>query len=184
MVSKRRVDRLLVEQGGRCAICQVELPPEPKVDRSRDGQVRGILCRSCCTGLGVFDEDAWRLAAAVRYLDTHRLDPLEDEPATIEPTGAPDLTQAPTEMPEHIRQSVKEVLQETLERRTNLPVLRGRKLVANPPRPRRKALTRTASGAEVDLADPELPKRLEGDPRLKAEVDDLIAGITRGKRRG
>jgi hypothetical protein len=71
-------DRMMLEQGGRCAICR-----EPEkifdirtgVSRSlaidhdhASGAVRGLLCHSCNISLGHFGDDAERLWAAIEYL--------------------------------------------------------------------------------------------------------------------
>jgi recombination endonuclease VII len=75
---------LLESQGGRCAICRVEAPRDPRTNRfhvDHDHQccpgsgrscgqcVRGLLCHSCNTALGNFGDDVDRLHAAVRYLN-------------------------------------------------------------------------------------------------------------------
>lgn len=54
---KEMIDALLALQGGRCAVCDKELPPWPSkathVDHCHDtGEVRGLLCRSCNTKEG------------------------------------------------------------------------------------------------------------------------------------
>lgn len=36
------------------------------------GQVRGILCRGCNTGIGQLGDDPDRMRAALRYVETHR----------------------------------------------------------------------------------------------------------------
>ena len=60
------------QQGGVCAICgqpQHRKGVKLYVDHSKStGHVRGLLCHSCNYGLGVFKDDANRLAAASRYL--------------------------------------------------------------------------------------------------------------------
>jgi hypothetical protein len=70
-------ERLLEEQGGRCAICGC-----PEGHRScygkkcklavdhehQTGQVRGLLCNNCNRGLGRFKDSLSLLEAAIRYL--------------------------------------------------------------------------------------------------------------------
>lgn len=68
-----RYEDLLIEQNGRCAIC----------DREQDGKLlafdhdhqtnkpRGLLCYNCNVGLGSFSDDPRRLQAAILYLETH-----------------------------------------------------------------------------------------------------------------
>jgi 5-methylcytosine-specific restriction endonuclease McrA len=62
---------MLVTQGGRCAICGN--PPNDKslaVDHAHDksGQVRGLLCAACNTGLGGFRDNPDLLQKAIDYL--------------------------------------------------------------------------------------------------------------------
>jgi hypothetical protein len=58
---------LLEKQGGICPICG-EPPRLPSVDHDHDtGLVRGILCRTCNSALGVLDT-VERLRAAMAYL--------------------------------------------------------------------------------------------------------------------
>ena len=62
-------NRLLAEQDGKCAICQEPFIITPRVDHNhRTGEVRGLLCRLCNTGLGHFRENKELLKAAVIYL--------------------------------------------------------------------------------------------------------------------
>lgn len=67
-------DALLAAQDGKCAICGTSEWPgrakSPHVDHDHvTGAVRGILCRNCNNGLGMFGEDASRLRAAAEYLE-------------------------------------------------------------------------------------------------------------------
>lgn len=64
-------DHMLEEQGEVCAICR-----EPCslgalcVDHDHEtGAVRGLLCRSCNGGLGLFKDDRGLLGAASKYLE-------------------------------------------------------------------------------------------------------------------
>lgn len=66
-------EALLAKQGNRCAICGSDEWPgkdnRPQVDHDHDtGEVRGILCGNCNTGLGHFKDDLQLLKVAVRYL--------------------------------------------------------------------------------------------------------------------
>jgi hypothetical protein len=66
-------DTLLQAQNGRCAICSSDKPggrgKHWHVDHCHDqGHVRGLLCRACNTGLGVFKDDPALLRAAIAYL--------------------------------------------------------------------------------------------------------------------
>lgn len=58
-------------QLGLCAICKTEQPDgrSMAIDHCHaKGHVRGLLCRRCNTGLGVFEDDIDRLLSAVAYL--------------------------------------------------------------------------------------------------------------------
>lgn len=64
-------DRLLAEQNGKCAICGegCSTGQNLSVDHCHTaGHVRGLLCRNCNRGLGLFGDDPERLAKAAAYL--------------------------------------------------------------------------------------------------------------------
>jgi hypothetical protein len=72
-VCNTRYDEMLVSQGGACAICDSSLNSSRytklAVDHDhRTGKVRGLLCTSCNTGIGLFKDSPERLQAAIRYL--------------------------------------------------------------------------------------------------------------------
>lgn len=76
-ISEQDYERLLVEQGGRCAICRTDNPPSWKgrkratwhIDHDHaTGVVRGLLCFNCNSGLGHFKDSDARLIAAADYL--------------------------------------------------------------------------------------------------------------------
>jgi Recombination endonuclease VII len=85
-ISLEDYDRLLAEQGGRCAICPATEPGGRHktffpVDhdhaccsgkRSCGKCLRGLLCAGCNFGLGHFGDDPERLLAAAAYLLDHR----------------------------------------------------------------------------------------------------------------
>ncbi len=61
--------RMLRDQNDRCAICEKEFGGKPIPDHNHEtGTVRGLLCRPCNTGLGLFGDSAGRLRAADAYL--------------------------------------------------------------------------------------------------------------------
>lgn len=78
-------DQMLEEQGSRCAICR-RTPAEAHRDGSRlrvdhdhaTGEVRGLLCVSCNSGIGQLGDDAGRLRAAIEYLARR---PLIEDPS-------------------------------------------------------------------------------------------------------
>ena len=67
---------MLKKQDGKCAICGARTPGSGKKMWSIDhdhatGEVRGLLCGTCNTGLGMFKDSADNLRAAANYLDQH-----------------------------------------------------------------------------------------------------------------
>ena len=64
--------KMLEAQDHSCAICGTEDPSPKKylcVDHNHDtGEVRGLLCHSCNTGLGMFKDDPNNLLKANEYL--------------------------------------------------------------------------------------------------------------------
>jgi hypothetical protein len=74
-VDKADYERILVEQGGVCAIC-AKAPDETKrgkvlcVDHDHVlGSNRALLCHSCNRALGLLGDDPTRLREAADYLD-------------------------------------------------------------------------------------------------------------------
>ena len=71
--------RLLLKQGGTCALCD-RLPSDERtgvlnVDHDhRTGRVRGLLCRPCNTSLGQLGDDPRSLLRAFLYLVKHAFD--------------------------------------------------------------------------------------------------------------
>ena len=67
-------DKILLTQGGRCALCQEILPKEKAcIDHCHNSEViRGILCRTCNTRLGIFNDDPKFLFRAILYLGKKR----------------------------------------------------------------------------------------------------------------
>lgn len=63
-------DRMLIDQSGRCAICE-EPMKYPHIDHSHEtGGVRALLCAFCNTRLDGL-ESAWFMEKATRYLAGH-----------------------------------------------------------------------------------------------------------------
>jgi hypothetical protein len=65
---------MLAQQGGVCAICCqfCSARKHLAVDHChKTGKVRGLLCNSCNTGLGMLQDSARLLAAAQAYLAGH-----------------------------------------------------------------------------------------------------------------
>lgn len=68
---------LVARSGGQCEICGASpggLKTMLSIDHCHEtGRVRGLLCDSCNIGIGYFNDDPRKLAAAIRYL-AHRED--------------------------------------------------------------------------------------------------------------
>lgn len=59
--------RMLEEQDNKCKICKRE--EQLYVDHNHEtGEIRGLLCLKCNTGLGMFDDNLNRVEEAVTYL--------------------------------------------------------------------------------------------------------------------
>ena len=72
-------DRMLEDQGGRCAICRTNDPGGSgsrfAVDHDhKTGKVRGLLCTNCNTGIGLLQDDVLILEQAIRYLNEKESD--------------------------------------------------------------------------------------------------------------
>lgn len=64
-------ERMLEEQDHRCALCDDELDPKhTHIDHDHhNGEVRGLLCRPCNVGLGMFHDDPDEMRRAIAYLE-------------------------------------------------------------------------------------------------------------------
>ena len=66
-----QLHQMVEDQQGLCSICRKAMDP-PHVDHDHaTGQIRGLLCKTCNTGLGMFRDDPRLLAYALVYLETH-----------------------------------------------------------------------------------------------------------------
>lgn len=72
ITSEQVMDKIRA-QGGKCAICGTLNPGgrgQFAVDHNHaTGQIRGMLCQSCNTGLGMFKEDKILMNKAIEYID-------------------------------------------------------------------------------------------------------------------
>lgn len=76
-ISEDKYIKLLVAQGRRCAICQTASPGGQgnvfHVDHDHaTGEIRGLLCTKCNTGIGHLNDDPDRLEAAAKYLRRYK----------------------------------------------------------------------------------------------------------------
>lgn len=87
-LSERQYATILERQSGLCAVCFK--PPEPgtllRVDHDHStGQVRGLLCGPCNTGIGMLGDSYDRLRSAMRYLASADTDAEEVQHGQTEP---------------------------------------------------------------------------------------------------
>ena len=70
-ITVEQYQKILDDQGGVCAICFSKcVSGKPlSVDHCHStGEVRGLLCLRCNTGLGQFQDSVGRLEQAIRYI--------------------------------------------------------------------------------------------------------------------
>jgi len=68
-LTEARFETIMREQGGLCACCKSKKPVD--VDHCHTtGHFRGLLCRACNLGLGMFGDDIAKLKEAISYLQT------------------------------------------------------------------------------------------------------------------
>jgi len=70
-ITLEEYDNMLEDQGGCCAICKSTDPLGSRfvVDHNHDtGDVRGLLCKNCNTGIGLLKDSPEVLVSAVDYL--------------------------------------------------------------------------------------------------------------------
>ncbi len=71
-IEKADYDSFLGKQHNSCAICKEEFSEDrkPRIDHDHvTGEVRGLLCHNCNTGLGHFKDDINFLKATIKYLE-------------------------------------------------------------------------------------------------------------------
>ena len=63
-------NKMLEKQNGKCFICNKII--KLYIDHNhKTGNVRGLLCQRCNTGLGQFDDNPLLLLNAIRYLEVN-----------------------------------------------------------------------------------------------------------------
>lgn len=76
-MSRGDYDRMLAEQGGRCAICGSTSPNGVRISRfhvdhcHETGRVRGLLCENCNKGIGLFHDNPDLIMLAIKYLERY-----------------------------------------------------------------------------------------------------------------
>lgn len=77
-LKQEEFDAMLQDQGGVCAICKGTHRENSKFKRLHvdhdhvDGGIRGLLCSSCNTAIGLMKEDIPRLKSAIDYLESYK----------------------------------------------------------------------------------------------------------------
>ena len=65
-------ERMILAQGGSCAICHGAFSKTPSIDHCHaTGAVRELLCSLCNSAIGFLNDDADRCRAAAAYIDKH-----------------------------------------------------------------------------------------------------------------
>lgn len=68
-ITKEEYQTRLTLQEGRCIICSDLVEDKLRVDHDHQtGEIRGLLCSNCNTGLGMFKDDPELTTAATAYL--------------------------------------------------------------------------------------------------------------------
>lgn len=89
-LSINNIDGILFAQEFKCAVCKTQLNNSFHVDHChKSGQVRGLLCSNCNTGLGLFQDNPDLLTAAAAYLRIAVTEPKYPVAVTIFPTKFP-----------------------------------------------------------------------------------------------
>lgn len=75
-IDAAEAENALVAHAGRCAICTTTSPGGKgrwPIDHDHaTGRVRGVLCRSCNIGIGLFRDDSELVRRAALYLEFHK----------------------------------------------------------------------------------------------------------------
>lgn len=81
--------KLLVAQGGQCAICKTDKPRgrgDWHVDHDHETKaIRGLLCHKCNVGLGHFNDSVQLLASATNYLMSTNLKAKRGQEVNLSP---------------------------------------------------------------------------------------------------
>lgn len=69
-ISFKEYQQRMVDQEGKCAVCGERFDPrQPAIDHCHfTGKIRGLLCSSCNTGLGLFKDSPTLLEKGAAYL--------------------------------------------------------------------------------------------------------------------
>lgn len=68
-ITKEQYFKIIERQKEKCGICKAFIDESSAVNHNHEtGIVRGILCRQCNSGLGMFKDNIESLKAAIKYL--------------------------------------------------------------------------------------------------------------------
>lgn len=68
-ITEEQYNNMILSQNNLCAICNKPSNKTLHIDHDHEtGQVRGLLCSNCNTGIGFFKEDVAALTKAIEYL--------------------------------------------------------------------------------------------------------------------
>lgn len=85
-ITPEQYDCLLEKQRSCCAICgkhKSSFPNKLYVDHNHlTGQVRGLLCHYCNTGLGNFGDDVKAMRAAIEYVEKYKKE-VDNSPVSV-----------------------------------------------------------------------------------------------------
>jgi hypothetical protein len=71
-ITAEEYENLLISQNYMCAICLIKIGHEAAVDHCHETlKVRGLLCRTCNAGLGMFKDNQVFLNNAIVYLNNY-----------------------------------------------------------------------------------------------------------------
>lgn len=74
VITKEDRNKMLLEANYSCTLCL--RPKEPRklfIDHChKTGKIRGVLCPSCNTGIGLFRENTEIMEKAIKYIQTHK----------------------------------------------------------------------------------------------------------------
>lgn len=68
---------MMIEQGSKCRICGIYADKLSVDHNHKTGQIRGLLCNKCNTGLGMFQDNTSIIESALKYLSSPNQSPGE-----------------------------------------------------------------------------------------------------------
>ena len=75
-ITREIYNNLLLKQNNKCKICNKENFKTRTLDVDhchKTGRIRGLLCTSCNTGIGLFKENIQLLETAIQYLKENKI---------------------------------------------------------------------------------------------------------------